>query len=192
VVGRVFDNVKHINMKEKAEYRRIGKNYKSLPQYKREREWRRRILELQGKGLTIDQIASELGVSGRTVKRDLARVRSYVESQRAFALQLQNELEREEFSRLSLSQKLERVKQLVALERDMRRKPRFCSVLQVIVDLDALKAGKPAVRYKAQFPVRMLENSRINLDLMYEGKVLHLGRMWVANTDPKHVDLQTN
>ncbi len=179
-------------MKGKAEYERVGKNYKSLPQYKRERERRRRVLELESKGLTVGQIAGESGVSGRAVLRDLARVQSYIESQRAFALGRQNELAREESRSLSLKKQLERVKEFVAFERDMQRKLRVCSFLQVIVDLDALKIGKPAVRYKPQLPLRMLENSRINLDLMYDGKILHLGRMWVANTYPKHVDLQTN
>ena len=69
----VFDKGKHSNVKRKAEYRRIGKYYKSVDKFKEERLRRKRVLELQDKGLTIKQIALLLGVGERTVKRDLAK-----------------------------------------------------------------------------------------------------------------------
>jgi DNA-binding NarL/FixJ family response regulator len=70
VGSAVFDTKKHNNVKCKARYRRIGKYYKSLEKFKAEKHRRKQALELQNQGLTIKQIARQLGVSERTVKRD--------------------------------------------------------------------------------------------------------------------------
>jgi DNA-binding NarL/FixJ family response regulator len=77
----VFDTKKHTNIKRRAEYRLIGKYHKSLLRFKEEKARRRRILELQDISLTIKQIALQLGVSERTVKRDLAKMKSYIHRQ---------------------------------------------------------------------------------------------------------------
>ena len=44
----VFDVRKHSNVKAKAEYRRIHKNFKSLRKYKEELARRRKVLDLEG------------------------------------------------------------------------------------------------------------------------------------------------
>ncbi len=62
-------------------YRKVGSYTKSLGRWRKERERRRRVRVLAGKGLTQKEIALELGVSRRTVIRDWAKVRSYVTSQ---------------------------------------------------------------------------------------------------------------
>ena len=67
--------------------------------YKRERERWRQVRLLAEKGFTQKQIASELGVSTRTIKRDWDKIRSYVKGQtrrevRAVVDERQEELER--------------------------------------------------------------------------------------------------
>jgi transcriptional antiterminator len=77
----VFDTRKHTNVKRKAAYRRISKYYKGLDKFKAEKQRRKQILQLQDEGLNIRDIAWRLQVSERTVKRDLAKVKPYVEGQ---------------------------------------------------------------------------------------------------------------
>ncbi len=74
VSGRVFDTNKHSNIKRRAEYRRINKYIKSPAQTKREKTRRIRVLDLWLKDWGIGRIASELGVTTRTVERDLVKL----------------------------------------------------------------------------------------------------------------------
>jgi DNA-binding CsgD family transcriptional regulator len=62
-------------------YRKVDAYSKSLKQYRLERKRRRQVRVLAFKGYTQQQIAVELGVSVRTVKRDWEKVRAYVKGQ---------------------------------------------------------------------------------------------------------------
>jgi predicted transcriptional regulator len=66
---------------KEASYLKISTYTKSVKRYKRERERRRQVRLLAEKGFTQKQIASELGVCARTVKRDWDKIRSYVKGQ---------------------------------------------------------------------------------------------------------------
>jgi hypothetical protein len=68
------------NVKE-ASYRKVSAYTKCVERYKRERERRRQVRLLAEKGFTQRQIASELDVSTRTIKRDWDKIRSYVKGQ---------------------------------------------------------------------------------------------------------------
>lgn len=61
-----------------ASYRRVCVYTKSLERWRLERERRRKVRVLAEKGYSQKQIARELGVSTRTVKRDWDKARSYV------------------------------------------------------------------------------------------------------------------
>jgi len=63
---------------KKAPYRRISMYTKGLARYRLERERRRKVRLLAEKGLTQEQIAKEIGVSVRTVKRDWKKLHSYI------------------------------------------------------------------------------------------------------------------
>lgn len=67
-------------------YRKVDAYSKSLKQYRLERKRRRQVRVLASKGYTQKQIAVELGVSVRTVKRDWEKVRAYVKGQHNKAL----------------------------------------------------------------------------------------------------------
>ena len=75
----VFDTKKHKNVKSKPGYRRIRKNYKSTGKYWEERNRRKQVLQLFSQGFKYKEIALRLGVSERTVKRDMAKIRPYYE-----------------------------------------------------------------------------------------------------------------
>ena len=51
---------------------------KGIAQTRRERARRRQVLQLTEKGYTQQQIALELGVSAKTVQRDLWKLRRYI------------------------------------------------------------------------------------------------------------------
>jgi predicted transcriptional regulator len=78
---RSFSNKIARFCQKEANYRKVRVYTKSLARYRKERARRRKIRVLAEKGLSQKQIATELGVSTRTVKRDWDRVRSYVKGQ---------------------------------------------------------------------------------------------------------------
>jgi predicted transcriptional regulator len=92
-----FSN-KNASLRQKPlNYRRIRVYTKSLARYRKERERRRKIRVLAEKGLSQAQIAKELGVSTRTVKRDWDKVRSYAKAQANKELKESAEKRKEEF-----------------------------------------------------------------------------------------------
>jgi hypothetical protein len=64
--------------------------------------------------------------------------------------------------------------------------------LQIVIDVDAALRGKAALKFKPSLTLHMLENSRVNLDLLIDGKNVRVGRFWIVNTKFGQVDLQTN
>jgi DNA-binding CsgD family transcriptional regulator len=89
--NRAVQHVKDVVFRSKANgmgpsYRKVDTYSKSLKQYRLERKRRRQVRELASKGYTQQQIAVELGVSVRTVKRDWEKVRAYVKGQNNKAL----------------------------------------------------------------------------------------------------------
>jgi transcriptional regulator with XRE-family HTH domain len=58
-------------------YRKMRKNTKSVAKAKAERQRRKQVLELAEDGLTQRQIAERVGVSGKTVARDLQKLTRY-------------------------------------------------------------------------------------------------------------------
>jgi transposase len=64
----------------KLDYRRIKRYYKTSGQYWKEHNRRKQILCLfEEENLNRRQIAKRLGVSERTIKRDIAKIRPYQE-----------------------------------------------------------------------------------------------------------------
>jgi transcriptional antiterminator len=64
-------------MEKTAKYRKIGKYVKSIGQYKRERQRRQKVFQLYSRGYTQKQIAEQIGVSPKTVYRDLKKLHSW-------------------------------------------------------------------------------------------------------------------
>ena len=62
-------------------YRKMRKYTKSVEQYKRERARRKRVLELFEKGYAQKDVAVQLGVSTKTVGRDLKKLLPYMSAE---------------------------------------------------------------------------------------------------------------
>jgi len=187
----VFDTEKHSNVKRRAEYRRIKRNFKGLEKFKAEKLRRGQILELQDQGLHIKVIAERLGVSESMVKRDLSKMRRYLKGQFNLVARSQNMQSLSEFLRLSLKKQLDFVRELGERERVLRRVLR-CRALVVTVDFDAALEGRYALRFKPRLPVDMVEDGRITVEVQVCGRRQILGRMYIGRIVHGAANLQTN
>jgi len=162
-----------------------------LEKTKAEKARRRRVMDLQDEGLSIKQIAKQLDVSERTVKRDLARIEPYVKKQWT---QLQNEVHDEFiewFTGLSLKQ------QLVEIRKRLKRKRKIWIAhsrknLLITINLDSVFAGRYGVKFKPDLPINIAEKGRITLELETGGQKQAIARIYVGQIIDGAVNLQTN
>jgi len=187
----VFDTKKHCNVKRKAAYRRISKYFKSLDKFKAEKLRRKQVLELHNQGLTIVQVAFRLGVSERTVQRDLKKVMLYVKKVRTQMLRHESLLAVEQFQAMGLKQQVECAVEYEQEKRRLRR-PRRCRSLHVTIDLDDALTGKYALRYKPKLPVEMRENGKITIELSAHGKKQKVARIYLGKVAWETVNIDTN
>ncbi len=150
-----FNPAKRPLEEDPRRYRKIRVYTKSLARYRKERERRRKVRELTQKGYTRRQIAEQLGVSARTVKRDWNRVRSYVKGQANRKRWEEQENDLAEFEKryegLSREEKLKLIRtdlaDLVRAAKRFKRRaePHYRKIdLTVNLDLDS-KFGLPPV-----------------------------------------------
>jgi DNA-binding transcriptional MerR regulator len=187
----VFDTEKHSNVKRRAEYRRIKKNYKTLKKFKQEKLRRGQILELQDQGLHLKEIAERLEVSESTIKRDLLKMRRFIKGQFNIVAREASMQSLSEFQSLSFKKQLSFVRELVERERVCRR-VRMCSALVVTVDFDAALQGRYALKFKPHLPVDMVEDSKITVEVQVCGRRQILGRMYMGKIMHGAANLQTN
>jgi hypothetical protein len=187
----VFYTKKHNNVKCKARYRRIGKYYKSLDKFKAEKQRRKQALELQNQGLTIKQIALQLHVSERTVKRDFAKIMVFIKSKRTQLLRSEGLVSLTLFQAMPLK---EQIQYAIEYEEEKRRiyRTRRCRSLHIAIDLDQVLGGKYAMRYKPKLPVEMQENGKITIELLAHGKKQNIARIYVGKIASNTACLDTN
>ena len=170
----VFDTRRHSNVKSKPAYRLVNVNYKSIEKAKQEKQRRRRVFELWIGDLTIKKIAAKLGVSERTVDRDLAWMRSSVN--RAFARRFGLLAEEErlqllsELNGLSRDEQIKRMSEKLAVMQKIARVKR-CSKLLVTLDADAALAGRAALKLKPSPPVCLISPAVLNLRVIVKGEI---------------------
>jgi transcriptional antiterminator len=136
----------------KPDYRRIKRYYKTSLQYWKERNRRKQILCLLEKEfLSQRQIAERLGVSERTVKRDIAKIRPYQE--RKFRHQsrlLQKENDEKFEAELANKTELEQLKILAQkmAQRDkvLKMREHYRHQIFISIDLDQAVNGYPEIR----------------------------------------------
>ncbi|MDH5266195.1 MAG: HTH domain-containing protein [Candidatus Bathyarchaeota archaeon] len=132
--------------KRKPEYRKINKYFKNTEQYWKERNRRKKAWELSGQGFTYKEIAEKLGVSDKTVQRDIKKIRPYYcrlsrkyfrELEQQKIMKLNAELAGKNISQQYriLSKKMDTYMKLMKI-REYRR-----HVMNVTFDFDALVAG---------------------------------------------------
>jgi hypothetical protein len=187
----VFDTKKHSNIKRRAEYRRIGKYYKSLEKFKGEKKRLNQILALQDQRQTIKQIANQLNISQRTVKRDLAKIAPYIKNRQTQLLHQENQQTLMKFQSLSFKEQLAFIHELREQKKRIWR-VRKCVSLWITVDVDAVLAGRDGVRFKPNLPVDMQENGRITLELSACGRKQAVARIYLGKIVWGQANLQTN
>ena len=188
VVGRVFDCKKHSNVKRRACYRRIGggRYYKGLAKYKSEKYRRKQVLELQKQGRCVTEVAGLLGVSRRTIYRDLEKLRSCTQAE-------VNRFRWDNTDYLTLDMKdlVKRVERF----RDVVRKVRVrgqVRVLTVRVDVDAAFEGRSAVRFVPRLPVNVSSGGKIVFELNVGGHVFEVACLYVVVPSHGRFLLETN
>jgi transposase len=136
----------------KPDYRRIKRYYKTSGQYWKERNRRKHILcLLDEENLNQRQIAKRLGVSERTVKRDVAKIRPYQERMFRHQLRLLQKEDDEKFE-ADLAGKTP-LEQLKILARKMAQRNKVLKMreyyhhqIYMSIDLDKAVNGFPEVR----------------------------------------------
>lgn len=183
MVDGVFDTKKHTNVKRKAQYRRIDKYIKSLAKMKAEQARRMRVLELWIEGYKIWQIALELGVSKRTVNRDLKTQKCMIERRFKRSIGSLAELERQRILKqldgLSLIEQAGWIRKYIEGRKAVGRCRRRCRKLLVIVDADAAVKGQNALKLKPKLPA-LVAPYVINFQLIVEGKREFIGQVGVG------------
>lgn len=110
-----FSEEKLQNGAKEASYRKVSAYTKGVAQYKLERARRQQVRVLAEKGLTQKQIASQLGVSTRTVKRDWNKIKAYVKGQFRKEISKVGDERQQEFERryegLTVNEELKLLKQ---------------------------------------------------------------------------------
>jgi len=112
---RCFSNKTGHSNANDAFYRKVSVYTKSVERYTKERERRRQVRLLAEAGHTQKQIASDLGVSTRTIKRDWDKIRSYVKGQTRKEIRQVVDERQQEFERryegLTVNEELRLLKQ---------------------------------------------------------------------------------
>jgi transposase len=183
----VFDTRRHSNVKSKPGYRRIKKYYKSAKRWRLERERRKQVMQLHDKGLSYADIAGRLGVSERTVKRDMAKIKPYYERQvKNYLRKLQQAKIAEVEAELEGKSPSEQLDILfrkwdehvrLTRQREYRR-----SQLTLTLDLDAALAGGEVLRCAPKPPISMKYPFHIRFELVMKGKKAVVGILTISSS----------
>ena len=155
----VFDTKKHSNRKSKPDYRRIRAYYKSPKNYQDERKRRKKVLEYYEQGLSYKVIAERLGVSERTVKRDMAKIKPYYERK---VKNMYRRLEHERIANFeamlegkSLFQRYKILTNEMVKQTNLRKQRKYRrSRTFVFIDLDNVVDGIPSMFFKPEPPFK--------------------------------------
>jgi len=124
-----------IKHRRKAAYRRIKKYYKSVDKYKKERIRRKLCWLLSGKH-TYKEIGEMLGISKRTVIRDINKIRPYYYRQsRAYFRRIHAERQREiqeKLASMSISEQYTYLTELIATQRDLYKVRQYRSHFTIL------------------------------------------------------------
>ena len=141
-------------------YRVISKYLKSKNQYWRERNRRKKVWELTGQGFNYKQIAEKLGVSEKTVQRDIKKIQPYytrlsskyfrdLEQQRIGNLNA--ELEGKTlFQRFNILTKKMVDYRFLMKQREYKR-----HMIKIIIDMDDQTYGFPAIHLWPKPPLSL-------------------------------------
>ena len=165
-------------------YRKMNAYVKSKDQYWKERNRRKQAWKLSSEGLTYKQIAEKLGVSEKTIQRDIKKLRPYYIGQINKAYQIMQEEQIRKFEShlngLSLTQRFRVLTDLVC-EHIAREKEREYNrhLIKIIVDMDHLVHGVfPTLKFwPDQANFSMTKPIHFRIVLRVEGKEIKYGEL---------------
>lgn len=173
--SKVFDTKRHDNVKYRPDYRRIRKYYKSPRRWQLERKRRKQVLQLHEEGLSYAEIADRLGVSERTVKRDIAKIKPYYERKiRSYWRKLEKDriaAIKAELEGKSLLQSLDILtREIVRLDKLKEERKYRRSRITLTVDLDNTNYGFPEVNVTPKPPFTVKMPFTIYLEYLKDGR----------------------
>jgi predicted transcriptional regulator len=162
----------------KPQYRQIGTYTKSKEKYWKERQRRKQVLQLTDKGLTQKQIAQQLGISERTVKRDYAKILPYQKRQISKSWSKLEEKNQELIAELlegkTFTEKLKMIKNLLKAQKWTNRCRKHARhQIKMIVDLDSLAKGEylPDLEVSPKKPMSTTYPLKIVLQFKKDGRM---------------------
>jgi DNA-binding CsgD family transcriptional regulator len=148
-----FDKKRHVKLhKNTPNYRRMSHYVKSIRQYKRERARRKRVRQLSGEGKTYPQIAKELGISERTVARDMKKMSHYQIGQFHKALRKleQDQIDKfnKETAHLNPVQKFQVLTELLIKRQSIFKMREYNRhQIKIIINMNDLTDGCPSITF---------------------------------------------
>lgn len=179
----VFDNSRRLKERKGPEYRRIDRYYKSKDQYWRERNRRKKAWELSGQGSNYKQIAEKLGVSEKTVQRDIKKIQPYYSrlSKKFF-----RELEQQRIDNLNAELEGKTLFQrfhilsnkMVDYRFLMKQREYNRHMIKIIIDMDDQTYGFPAIHFWPNPPVSLRGRPYyFQFHVRRSGKQYHMGEI---------------
>lgn len=172
----------HKKRKKTPNYRIIDKYSKSKKQYWKERNRRKLACQLSSEGYTYTQIAKKLGVSEKTVQRDIKKVSRYYMGQfnKACRIMQQEKMRKwqEQLNGLSQTQQFKVMTKLLCEAMDRKREREYNRHLfKIILDMDNLKYDvfPTLIPWPDRESVTMTFPMHIRFFLRVEGKDLPYG-----------------
>ena len=184
----VFDTVRHTNVQKKAEYRRIHRYYKSVEKYNAEESRRKRVLALWESGVSLKEIAKQVGVSVSTVKQDLNKLSRYIKGRRRRSI----EADHEEFRREFRTWSVEKQGAYFRRQRERERNSQTCKALIITFDFDAALSGRYALIFKPNLPIQVHGQCRVTFVVVACGRRQVLGRTYLYELPDGGVNMHTN
>jgi len=162
-------------------YRKIDSYFKSIERYKVERARRKQIRVLAEQGLTRKQIAERLGLSERTVYRDLKKTEKYYRGKINRSFRKLGEARRRMFKDqakgMPVHQQLKVLSKLNKAQGKQREKEeRKARTLIFIINLDDLADGVPSIMPSSKYGTFNLRKEiTIKFLVQKDGKTEELG-----------------
>jgi transposase len=156
----LLDNSRLLKKRKGPEYRKINRYFKSKTQYWKERNRRKRAWELSGQGLNYKQIAGKLGVSEKTIQRDIKKIQPYyLRLSRNYFKKLEQERIdnlNAELEGKTLSQRFSILtKKMIAYRYLLKQREYNRHMIKIIIDMDDLTCGFPAIRLWPKLPISL-------------------------------------
>jgi len=148
-----FDKKRRLKLhRNAAKYRKMRCYVKSIGQYKRERLRRKRVRQLSNEGKTYPQIAKELGISERTVARDMKKQKTFQIGQFHKTLRKLEQDQIDKFNRetahLTPVQRFQVLTDLLLKQESLFKMREYNRhQIKIIIDMNDLTDGCPSIHF---------------------------------------------